>query len=354
MSITSEIRPGANRYINHTGALAELPELLAPFTQPIIVTGERSYAAFSQFAPQLDLPVYRYDGSASDEDAARIAQEAPDADVVLAIGGGRVLDTAKVTAELLHAPLIAVPTLASNCAPYTPVGAIYHPDHRFKRVAYFTQAPYATVVDWQLILTTPRDYFIAGIGDTLAKWYELAGLTHGREGSLPVFTRVAKAIAQELLTTLQNYAPAALDALASGTVTPAFTAVADAIIGVAGTTGGFGVADGRQAGAHAVHNGLTHIPETHAILHGSKVAYGILVQLAYTGDAVDLRALLPFYQTIGLPTNLAALDITTDVEAKMHTVAAAAASPEESFTLIDPQVTAEGIVKAMQAVEAGA
>jgi uncharacterized oxidoreductase len=63
---------------------------------------------------------------------------------------------------------------------------------------------------------------------------------------------------------------------------------------------------------------------------------------------------LPFYQTIGLPTNLAALDITTDVDAKMHTVAAAAASPEESFTLIDPQVTSEGIVKAMQAVEAGA
>ncbi|MFD1486239.1 iron-containing alcohol dehydrogenase family protein [Lacticaseibacillus baoqingensis] len=354
MSITSEIRPGANRYLNHTGALAELPELLAPFKHPIIITGEKSFAAYRQFAPELDCPIYRYDGTASDEDAQRIADAAPDADCVLAIGGGRVLDTAKVTAELLAKPVITVPTLASNCAPYTPVGAIYQPNHQFKRVAYFTQAPYATVVDWDLILTTPHDYFVAGIGDTLAKWYELVGLTAGRDATLPVFTRVAKAIAQEILTTLQDYAPAALEALAADDATPAFTAVADTIIGVAGTTGGFGVADGRQAGAHAVHNGLTHIPETHDILHGSKVAYGVLVQLAYTGDAADLHAIMPFYQTVGLPTKLADLHITTDVPAKMQTIAAAAASPDESFTLIDSQVTPEAIVAAMEKIETGA
>lgn len=352
MSLTTEIRPGANRYLNYAGALNELPTLLAPFTQPIIVTGTKSYAAFTAVAPELAYPVFRYDGTASDEDAARIAQSAPAADCVIGIGGGRVLDTAKDTAELLGRPFVSIPTLASNCAPYTPIAAIYHPDHSFKHVAYFTQAAYATVVDWALIVTTPRDYFIAGIGDTLAKWYELEGLTRGREAKLPAFSRVAKAIAGEIFTTLKTQAKDALAALDAGEVTPAFTDVADTIIGVAGTTGGFGVADGRQAGAHAVHNGLTHLPETHAVLHGSKVAYGILVQLAHTGDLAEIQAILPFYRAIGLPTKLADLNITTDVDAKMATVAATAASDEESFKLVDPAITPAQVVAAMQLVEA--
>lgn len=352
MSLTTEIRPGTNRYINHTGALAELPALLAPFAKPIIVTGEKSYAAFSELGPQLDYPLYRYDGTASDEDAARIAQAAPDADCVIGIGGGRVLDTAKDAAEVLHAATVCVPTLASNCAPYTPIGAIYNPDHSFKRVAYFTQAPYATVVDWDLILTTPHDYYVAGIGDTLAKWYELVGLTKDRADALPAFSRVAKAVAQSIFTTLKTQAPAALQALAAGTVTPAFTDVADSIIGIAGTTGGFGVADGRQAGAHAVHNGLTHLSETHELLHGSKVAYGILVQLAHEGKVDEIQAILPFYRAVGLPMKLADLNITEHIDEALATVAETAASDAESFKLIDPDITPAQVVQAMRLVEA--
>ena len=48
---------------------------------------------------------------------------------------------------------------------------------------------------------------------------------------------------------------------------------------VAGVIGGIGGANCRTVAAHAVHNGLTHLTEAHDILHGEKVAYGILVQL---------------------------------------------------------------------------
>ena len=49
-----------------------------------------------------------------------------------------------------------------------------------------------------------------------------------------------------------------------------------------------------MAGAHAIHNGLTFIPETHRVLHGQKVAYGILVQLALEGRTDEIAELIPF------------------------------------------------------------
>lgn len=353
MQITEEIRPGAGRYISESGALESLRSLVGDFAHPIVVTGQASYRAFqSVYQQELQWAVYRYDGSASDEDAQRIATDAGRADVVIGIGGGRVLDTAKVVAEDLNADMISVPTLASNCAPYTPIGAIYNEsEHSFKRVAYFRRPPYATVVDWRLILTTPHDYFVAGIGDTLAKWYEMAGITRNRVEQLPVFGRLMYATSREIRDTLQRDAVHALADLDAGRDTAAFEDVANCIIGLAGDVGGFGVADGRQAGAHAVHNGLTTLPETNPILHGSKVAYGILVQLAESGDTDEIAALMPFYHSVGLPTNLAAVNVDAADTAKITQIAQRAASAEEAFVLINPDITPNDVVQDIATVE---
>jgi glycerol dehydrogenase len=55
--------------------------------------------------------------------------------------------------------------------------------------------------------------------------------------------------------------------------------VVDATVLLAGVIGGLGGANCRTVAAHAIHNGLTHIPACHHVLHGEKVAYGILAQL---------------------------------------------------------------------------
>ena len=42
---------------------------------------------------------------------------------------------------------------------------------------------------------------------------------------------------------------------------------------------GLGFESSGLAAAHAVHNGLTAVPQTHPYFHGEKVAYGLLVQV---------------------------------------------------------------------------
>ncbi|MEO0737656.1 MAG: iron-containing alcohol dehydrogenase, partial [Cyanobacteria bacterium J06649_12] len=92
--------------------------------------------------------------------------------------------------------------------------------------------------------------------------------------------------------------------------------VVDASVLMAGVIGGMGGAQCRTVAAHAVHNGLTQIPASHSMLHGEKVAYGILVQLRLEemelGNSLAATArqqLLQFYGQIGLPMTLSDLGL---------------------------------------------
>ncbi|MBO1307456.1 iron-containing alcohol dehydrogenase family protein [Enterococcus sp. 669A] len=353
MNLATEVRPGANRYAVGQNILQDLPQYLEPFGKVAVVTGTISYQIFSDYyKKELEYPVFRYNGSASREDAQRIADEIGEADVILAIGGGRVLDTGKMVAEVMNIDAIMVPTLISNCAPFTPIVAVYHPDRTFREMGYMKKAPYLTLVDYDFLLATPKDYFVAGIGDTVAKWYEIKGITE----QLPAdektaYIRLGIASAKVILDILLEDSIQGIKDLENKQITPAFGRVADAIVGLAGETGGFAAAYGRSAGAHAVHDGLSYLESTHDQLHGNKVAYGILVQLAHTNEIDEIKKLQEFYQATGLPTKLSQLNVTATDADSLKPCTDHAACAEETFNMIDADITAEQVYQAIQVVE---
>ncbi|MBA5760653.1 oxidoreductase, partial [Escherichia coli] len=59
---------------------------------------------------------------------------------------------------------------------------------------------------------------------------------------------------------------------------------------------------------------LTMVPETHHLLHGNKVAYGILVQLVIENRWDEIERLLPFYSELGLPMSLYDMGLATLAE----------------------------------------
>lgn len=353
MNLIEEVRPGANRYVSGVGVLKDLPEYLRDFEKIAVITGEQSYQVFSNFyQEEFTFPVFRYDGTASTANGRELANKIGKADVILAIGGGRVIDTAKVVARELGCDLVVVPTLISNCAPYTPVAALYHINHTFDKVDYFARGAYLTLVDWEFLLATPREYLVAGIGDTVAKWYEMEGIVrHVAPEDLTASVRLGFASAKTVFKILFEDSAEALQALENQEATPAFGRIADTIIELSGTVGGFAGSYGRMSGAHALHNGLSLLPETHTILHGSKVAYGVLVQLAYTGDLAEVEKLLPFYASSDLPIRLTELNITGFDRQKLLSVAEFAASSKESYVLIDSEVTGEKVLDAIEKLE---
>lgn len=352
MRLSQAVRSGPSQFISEAGALKYLDEKLSIFRHPVIITGKKSLEAFQKHYPgELHLPVYRYDGTASNEDMARLAAEVKDADCIVGIGGGRVLDTAKGTADLLNVDYVTVPTVLGTCAAYTPLSAVYHPDHTFKAVDYYERAAFLCLMDLNLLVESPKEYFMGGIADTLAKWYEAEAITRHVEEDLTAMVQVGLKTAKVTQEVLLNDTKEALQSLERGEVTPAFQRVADAVVGVAGTVGGFAGEYGRMAGAHAVHNGMSLVPETHQYAHGLKVAYGVLVQLTATGDENEVDRLIPYLKENDFPYQLESFGVTEDVDSKMEKIAAFAASDEETFNLALPGVTKEKVLEAMKSVE---
>ena len=316
-------RPGVSEYISGSGALSALDNRLEGFKTPLIVTGEKSYAAFTKFYKgNREFRVAKYDGSASFEDMQRIADEFGEGvDVVLGVGGGRVIDTAKGVAQNLNVEYMTVPTVIATCAPYAPVAAVYHPDHTFREVAYFKRTAYACVADLDLLLESPKEYFVAGIGDTLAKWYEAVVLVERNNKFNDPFVRMGLEAAKITRDVLLRDANGALEAMEKGEVTESFK------------------------------NAVDTVKETHSVLHGTKVSYGILVQLLAEGKREEVEKLVPFYKDNNLAYNLACVNVTEDVEEKMKKIAEFAASEKETFKLAVDVCTPEVVVAAMKELE---
>ncbi|SES80152.1 uncharacterized oxidoreductase [Salinibacillus kushneri] len=349
------VRGAPNFYQCEEGILEQLTMKLAEhkLEKPAIIHGEKSWYAAKDYI-SLDNTVVRvpYKGDCTHEEVERVATELrkSQADVVIGVGGGKVLDLAKATGDKLDLPVVLIPTLASNCSPWTPLSVFYDEYGNFLHYIIFSKAAHMVLLEPRIIAASPFKYLRAGIGDTIAKWYEADALTAKMEQK-PLALDIALHAAKLCRDVLLDKGSEAMESVRNHQVTPALIKVAETIVMAGGMVGGYGDAYGRIAGAHAIHNGLTTIPETHKILHGDKVAYGILVQLALENKLDEVAKLFPFYKKLQLPTTLEELGVHENVEEAMRAISAKATIPEESIHLMNVPTTEHDVLQSIQRLE---
>ncbi|MDH2911783.1 oxidoreductase [Kosakonia sp. HypNH10] len=349
--------PGPANYYSHAGSLARLEDFYSAeqLSRAVWIYGERAFAAAKPFLPQgVNAPGAThllFKGHCSEHDVAELAQQAgADRSVVIGVGGGALLDTAKAVARRLGLPVVAIPTIAATCAAWTPLSVWYNDAGQALHFEIFDDANFLVLVEPQIILDAPVEYLLAGIGDTLAKWYEAVVLAPQPE-NLPLTVRLGINNALAIRDVLLESSEAALADQQRGEVTQAFRDVVDAIIAGGGMVGGLGERYTRVAAAHAVHNGLTVLPQTEKFLHGTKVAYGILVQSALLGQDDVLAQLVAAYQRFNLPTTLAELEVDIHNRAELDKVIAHTLRPVESIHALPVAVTADKLYAAFEKVE---
>ena len=348
---------GPANYFSFPGAIDRLSDFYKPeqLDRALWIYGERALVAAQDYLPEAfsasQARRVLFKAHCSETEVQRIADiGGGDRQVVIGIGGGAVLDTAKVVARRLGLPVVAVPTIAATCAAWTPLSVWYNDEGQALRYEIFNDANHLVLVEPRIILAAPKEYLLAGIGDTLAKWYEAVVLSPQPE-TLPLTVQLGLNTALTIRDVLLSQSEAALQALADNQLTQPFLNVLDAIIAGGGLVGGLGDRYTRIAAAHSVHNGLTALPQTDAFLHGTKVAYGILVQSALLSQPEVVRQLKALYRVLDLPVSLAELNVDIHDEKQIARLIERTLQKGESIHLLPGYPDAKQLRLALEFVE---
>lgn len=241
-------------------------------------------------------------------------------DVVVGVGGGRVLDTTKAVGNRLGIPIVAIPTIAATCASWAAVSIIY--DDEGTQVDFFDaqKSPNLILADTKILAEAPDRYLKAGIIDTIAKWYETEpNLKYNSDSlQLKIQVQIAKLAFDVLKETSFKY----FEAKIRNNDLKDFKQIVDSIILLAGLVNSIKSKEFYGGLAHPFYNSSTKIAETRNKLHGEKVAFGILTQLVLEGKArEELIKTFNLFKRFNAPITLKEIGIENEIDKKVNLIA---------------------------------
>jgi glycerol dehydrogenase len=325
------------KYIQGQGALKTLPDLIRSIgTKGLMLV---SKSGKNQILPKFSNPsitefvdIELFGGECTEEELERLGNiiQKTKLDLVIGMGGGKTIDTAKIAADRANIPVIIIPTIASTDAPCSGCAVTYTKAGVFEKVHYQRTNPSVVLVEMDIIASAPPRFLVAGMGDALATWFEASACskTSSTNECGGISTLAGLNLAKLCYDVLLEHGLQAKLDNEQGKVTSSLHAITEANI----LLSGIGFESGGLAAAHAIHNGLTVLEETHEYYHGEKVAFGVLAGLHLNSvNFKDIEQVYSFCETIGLPTTLAGIGIVNSDIRKLTQVALKATEDSSSI-----------------------
>lgn len=273
--------------------------------------------------------------------AAQLGVEAQrkGADAVVAAGGGRCLDIAKLAAGRAGLPTVVVPTQLSHDGICSPVAVVPNGDGRAESIG--ASAPRAAFLSMPTLAGAPPATIAAGIGDLLANPLALRDWALACERGIDEPNQRAWDLSVQAFQLVEPWLdqhpeesrrdPAFLRRLADALV---MSGMAMVIAGSSRPASG---------GEHEVSHALDELYGSRA-MHGAQVAFGCVVSVHLYGEnTASFRQRL---QRLGLPHEPAALGLSA-----LETATALLRAPEtrpERYTILEhsqiDEVTARRLV----------
>jgi glycerol dehydrogenase len=350
---------GPARYIQGPGVFNQLGALLERRPGPVlaIVDGfladwaeERLHRAFAGTGRAWRLE--RFGGECCQSEVDRLVALAGEAGVVVGVGGGKTLDTAKLVAVETGAAMVVAPTAASTDAPTSAMSVLYKETGEHLRAICHGRSPDLVLVDSEIIARAPLRLFRAGLGDALSTWFEARANdrsdTANYVGAGYQRTKAGLAIARMCFDVLMADAEQALADLGQGRLTAAVENVIEANI----LLSGLGFENTGCAAAHAIHTGFHEIPAASQSYHGEIVAFGVLFQLVLEqAPREEVAEMLRFFAAVGLPMTLRQLHVEP-TEANIAAITARVVDGNSGIEAEPFPITAEAVRRAIAQADA--
>lgn len=270
------------------------------------------------------------------------------ADMIMGMGGGKALDTAKGAGYEAGLPVFTYPTIAATCAATTALSVVYREDGSFDSFYFYERPAYHCFMDLTVIANAPDQYLQAGMGDTIGKFFECHFAARGDK--LEHSSALGREISNMCYAPLLEYGEQALKDCRNHIVSISLKQAVLANIVSTGLVSLMVLDEYNCAIAHSVYYALVLLPgfEAH-YLHGNVVAYGVLVQLLVDHNREEALKLKAFLQKLDIPTTLQEMKVPVDKEYLKEVLHETVIGPDMEH--IPYEVTEDMIFEAMQDVE---
>lgn len=227
------------------------------------------------------------------------------ADAIVAVGGGRCIDIAKLAAGRAGIPTLVVPTQLSHDGICSPVAVVPNDAGRPESVG--APAPRAVVISIPNLLNAPPASLAAGIGDLLANPLALRDWSLAADRGLEEVDQRAWDLSVESFESVEQFLD---DDPGEHASDPDFVRrLADALVlsGMAMIVAG--TSRPASGGEHEISHAIDELPGPRA-LHGAQVAFGCIFSVhLYGEDTKSFRARL---DRLGLPSDPARLGLSRE------------------------------------------
>ncbi|MFA9398726.1 MAG: glycerol dehydrogenase [Clostridiaceae bacterium] len=271
-------------------------------------------------------------------------------EVIVGVGGGRTLDTAKAVAYYENIPVVICPTVAATDAPCTALSVVYNDEGNFENYLFYPTNPNVVIVDTAIIAAAPIRFLVAGMGDALGTFFEARTCYRAKADNLVAgkVSEAGYAIAKLCYETLLSDGFKAKATVEAGAITEAVERAIEATTYLSGV----GAENGGLSTAHSVYNGFTILPEAEKIMHGELVAFGTVVQAMVENFPMEeIEEIIEFCLSVGLPITLKQMGLENVSKEDLRKVADATCAEGETIHNTIGDVTSDELFNAILAAD---
>jgi len=312
----SSFRIGCGRYLQEAGIINTLgDEVMRLGTAPMVLGGKTALSvagdSVENSVKKCDFyAIFEHTGTCNKTDAEKYAgiAKADGYDVIVGVGGGVMMDFAKLVADMAGLPVINVPTSSATCACYTPLSVCYTEEGLTVGTSHFKNEVNAVLADPEILVKQPIRLLLAGVFDALAKFSEIS---QRYSDDCPLGLDYAYIMSKQSYKVLFDNTARCIEDMKRGEITKTVEQVIFTSLAVTGVISGIARGSNQCALAHKFYE--TGRRDAHdrvaPFLHGELVGVGILLQNHFNGNTADNTALLSLMKDNNMPCSVADVNL---------------------------------------------
>lgn len=294
------------------GALRDLKNVLhdyhLSFERPLFLSQSNLVEQLG-LTPDIDFPQATIDlisdNTLAEVERVIVVAKAKRSDVIISVGGGRVLDVGKQVGTKLKLNYLSIPTAPSNDAIASPTAVLK--DAQGNSQAIGVNMPIGVLVDLDVMAKAPKHIIAGGIGDLISNLSALKDWKLGQIDKQEIIDDFAYLLSETSIETLFGpyckigtidvTEPEFLRRLIQGLILSGLSA------SIAGTSRPF------SGSEHEISHAIDQLfPKTG--MHGHQVGYATLLTEEIRG--ADWKPLAEFFKATGVPTKYVDFKLTED------------------------------------------